>query len=227
MNVLIVDDDEMTCALVKFLLEGEGFTVSVASNPEAALRLLEHRAYHIVLLEMQFGAGDGSGLDLCRRLREDEYEIPVIFVTGKNGVMDKVAGLRAGADDYIAKPFDPGELVERVKAVFRRYSHELRNTPIAAGRLRLNVQELKVTTPHGRDVPLTPTEMRLLRYLLLNSGHTVTRESLMNSIWGSDYEGESNPVDVYIRRLRKKIEKQPSHPEYLLTVRGAGYKLLS
>ncbi len=226
MNVLIVDDDEMTCALVKFLLEGEGFSVSIASNPDAAMRLLERKAYHIVLLEMMY-ADEGNGLDLCRRLREDEYEIPVIFVTGKNGVMDKVAGLRAGADDYIAKPFDPGELVERVKAVFRRYSHELRNSPIAAGRLKLNVQELKVTTPQGRDVALTPTEMRLLRYLLLNSGRTVSRESLMNSIWGSDYEGESNPVDVYIRRLRKKIEKEPSRPELLLTVRGAGYKLLA
>lgn len=226
MNVLIVDDDEMTCALVKFLLEGEGFSVSVASTPDAAIKLLERKAYHIVLLEMYYG-GDGTGLDLCRKLREDEYEIPVIFVTGKNGVMDKVAGLRAGADDYVAKPFDPGELVERVKAVFRRYSHELRNSPIAAGRLKLNVQELRVTTPQGRDVALTPTEMRLLRYLLLNSGRTVSRESLMNSIWGSDYEGESNPVDVYIRRLRKKIEKEPSRPELLLTVRGAGYKLLA
>lgn len=226
MNVLIVDDDEMTCSLVKFLLEGEGFSVSVASNPEAALRLLERKANHIVLLEMLYG-DNGSGLDLCRRLREDEYEIPVIFITSKHGVMDEVAGLRAGADDYIAKPFDPGELVERVKAVFRRYSHELRNSTISAGRLKLNVQELRVTTAQGGDVPLTPTEMRLLRYLLLNTGRTVSRESLMNSIWGSDYEGESNPVDVYIRCLRKKIEREPSRPELLLTVRGAGYKVLA
>lgn len=226
MNALIVDDDEMTCALVKFLLEGEGFSVSLASNPDAALRLLERKAYHIVLLEMLYGE-NGSGLDLCRKLREDEYEIPVIFVTSRHGVMDKVAGLRAGADDYIAKPFDPGELVERVKAVFRRYSHELRSSPIAAGRLKLNVQELRVTTALGRDVSLTPTEMRVLRHLLLNSGRTVSRESLMNSIWGSGYEGESNPVDVYIRRLRKKIEREPSQPEILLTVRGAGYKLLA
>ncbi|MDP2659758.1 MAG: response regulator transcription factor, partial [Dehalococcoidia bacterium] len=217
MNVLAVDNDEMTCALVKFLLEAEGFSVSMASSPGSADRLLESKAYHVVLLDMQFN-GDGSGLQLCHTLREQEYQIPIIFMTARNEVADRVAGFKAGADDCIAKPFDPSEFVARVKAVFRRYNHELQNSPIKMGRLKLNVQELKVTTAEGREVALTPTEMRLLRYLLLNTGRTVTRESLMNSIWGFDYEGESNPVDVYIRRLRKKIENEPSRPEFLLTV---------
>lgn len=226
MNVLVVGNDEMTCAMLKFLMEGEGFSVSVASNTDSAMRLIERNAYHVVLLDVLFN-GDSSGLDLCRKLREDEYEIPVIFVTAKTSVMDTVAGLRAGADDYISKPFDPGELVERVKAVFRRYNYALANSPISVGSLKLDVQELKVKTPRGKDVALTPTEMRLLRYLMLNTGRTVPRESLINSIWGCDYDAESNTVDVYIRRLRKKIEREPSRPEFLQTVRGAGYKLVS
>lgn len=226
MNVLVVDDDEMITALVKFLLEEDGFSVSVASSPESAFSLLNRQAYHVLLLDILFGT-DAGGLDLCRKLREDKHDIPLIFLTGKDGTADRVAGLRAGADDYISKPFDPNELVARVHAVFRRYSHEQRNNPVLEGCLKLNMQELTVTTPEGRDISLTPTEMRILRHLLINAGHTVSRESLLASIWGSDYDCDSNPVDVYIRRLRKKIESEPSRPALLLTVRGAGYKLLA
>jgi DNA-binding response OmpR family regulator len=226
MNVLIVDDDEMTCAMLKFLLEEEGFSVSVANTPESAMNLLERRAFHAIISDLVFD-GDDSGLDFCQRLREDGYEIPVIIVSAKTGLIERVAGLRAGADDYILKPFDPSELVERVKAVLRRYNDGLRNAPITEGRIRLNIQELRVTTDQGKEVALTPTEMRLLRHLLLNCGRTVSRDSLMNSIWGFDYDGESNPVDVYIRRLRKKMERDPSRPTIIQTVRGAGYKLLA
>lgn len=226
MNLLVVDDDEMTCAVLKFLLEEERFSVSTVPDAENARRLLERRQFHLVLLDVLL-AGRESGIDLCRGLREDGNEIPVIFVTGKHSVADKIAGLRMGADDYIVKPFDPGELVERVKAVLRRHSHEVRKAPIAAGGLKLHVEELKVTTPQGRDVALTPAEMRLLRYLLLNSGRTVSREALMNSMWGYDSEGESKPVDVCVCRLRKKIEKDSPGSPLIHTVRGVGYKLMA
>jgi len=226
MNILIVEDDEITCALLRFLLQEEGFSVSTVADAEGATRLLEHRKFHLIVLDVLL-AGLTSGIDLCRKLRKDGDDIPVIFVSGKHGIADRVAGLRAGGDDYIVKPFDAGELVERVKAVFRRHSHEVSNAPIAVGRLRLNLQELKVTTPQGKDVALTPTEVRILHYLLLNNGRAVSREMLQNSIWGHDHEGESNAVDVYIRRLRKKLEKDPSGPRLIHTVRGSGYKLVA
>jgi len=224
-NLLIVEDDETTCALLKFLLQEEGFSVSTVADAEGAARLLERRQFDLIVLDVLL-AGHDSGLDLCRKLREDGDKVPVIFLSGKVSIADRVAGLRAGGDDYIVKPFDPGELVERVRAVYRRHHHELQNAPISAGRLHLNLEELNVTMPHGRDIALTPTEMRLLRYLLLNNGRTVSREMLQNSIWGHDYEGESNAVDVYIRRLRKKIETDPKGPRLIHTVRGAGYKLV-
>jgi DNA-binding response OmpR family regulator len=227
MNILVLDNDEMGRGIMRFLLEEQGFLVSETSDSDSALSLLERKAYQAVILDVIL-AGQRSGLDFCRRLREIGYEMPVIIVTAKAALADRVAGLRAGADDYIAKPFHPAELVERIKAVFRRFSHQLRNEPtIAAGHLRLDGHELKAATSLGKEVALTPTEMRLLRHLLLNNGRTVSRESLLNSIWGYDYEGESNPLDVYIRRLRKKIEREPSRPAIIQTVRGAGYRLVS
>ncbi|MDO8691664.1 MAG: response regulator transcription factor [Dehalococcoidia bacterium] len=225
-NVLVVEDDEATSKLMQFLMEEEGFFASVAATAEEARRLLGQVQFDVALLDISL-AGEESGVDLCNTLRYDGNNIPVIFVTAKSESTDTVAGLRAGADDYIAKPFDIVELVARVKAVLRRHRHQLRQSPIVGGGLSLDVREAQVTTPEGVHVALTPVELRILRYLLLKSGRTVSRESLLRSALGSANEGENTSVDVYIHRLRKKIEKDPSRPVLLQTVHGVGYKLVT
>ncbi len=153
-------------------------------------------------------------------------EAPVIFVTAKGEVEDRVRGLKMGGDDYISKPFQPAELVARVEAVLRR-CQEPQHTPrvVRAGALKINPVAMEVTRPDGRSASLTPTEMRLLLNLAEHTGHPVKRERLLAHVWGGQYEGESNVVDVYIRRLRRKLERDPDHPVLVQAARGIGYLL--
>ena len=224
MNLLIVDEDQLQCSMVEFLLAGTGLNASVVSSLEEARQLMERQAFHMVAMEAVFN-GSPSGFDFCRELRGDGFQSPIIFVSTKGDVEHKVAGLAAGADDYVPKPFEPRELVARVKAVLRRYGHSNGKELVAGGGLKLDVRELKATTARGTEVSLTRTETRLLSHLLSHVGETVSRESLLNAIWGFD-NGDSNLVDVYIRRLRQKLERQPSHPAIIQTVWGVGYRLV-
>ncbi|MBC7223967.1 MAG: response regulator transcription factor [Anaerolineae bacterium] len=226
MRVLVVDDDPPSVKMISFLLREEGYTVLTAENGEEALQMVEEEKPDLVILDVMMPKVDG--LEVCRRLRRQMVDVPIIILSAKGETTDRVLGLELGADDYLAKPFEPMELLARVKAVLRRTEAYLLN---GLTQERLSVEGITLDPlthtalfADGRSVSLTPTEFRLLHCLMRNAGQTVTHDTLMESVWGYDYEGESNPIPVYIRRLRAKIEDQPNRPRRLVTVRGLGYR---
>jgi DNA-binding response OmpR family regulator len=227
-QALIVDDDLLTCKLVKFILGDEGFTVTTASTAQAALAASENQQPDLFVIDVMMPHVDG--FELCRRLRAAHRDAVIVFLTARAELESRVSGLDIGADDYLTKPFEPAELVARVKAAMRRY-RRFQEAPYAsnvkAGALELRVSELEVVNSQngGTRVSLTPTEMKLLRRLMVSAGHVLSREALLDSIWGyGNASGDSQVIDVYIRRLRKKIEDDPSQPRFLESVRGSGYK---
>jgi len=167
----------------------------------------------------------GNGLDLCRRLRKTPTlsKIPIIFVTARTGEPDRVAGLELGADDYITKPFSPREMVARIKAVLRRYDRPAPPTRLAAGPIELDTNAMSLTVS-GVLVPTTLTEFRLLEHLMRHTGQVFSRDQLLDAVWQESRYVTDRSVDVYVRRLRGKIEQDPENPRYLRTVRGAGYR---
>lgn len=217
----------MTRRLMTFILTEGGYTAVAADSTAAATRILERDEVHLILLDI--GMPHVDGLDFCRKLRSLRYAVPIMFVTGRPQIDDKVAGFDAGADDYITKPFEPRELLVRVRALLSR---QLWGTSIGshanlqAGGLELNLSELTVKLPDGRDAQLTPTEMRVLQCLMMNAGRVVTRDHLLSEAWGYDYESDSNQVEVYMRRLRRKVDLNPE-ASCIETVRGLGYRLLT
>ena len=223
MHILVVDDDPVNSRMVQFLLTEQGYTVDTLDSPRGALALVEKRPPDLLLLDVNMP--QLSGFDLYQRLRDKGYDLPVIFVTAKDEVEDRVLGLRMGADDYICKPFQPAELTARVEAVLRRY-HKGASADIQAMRAGgIDIDPVKrcVRLPDRREVQLTPTEMSVLLQLAQRPGQAVGREAVMASVWGDSYIGESNIVDVYIRRLRRKLEPDPAHPVLIRAERGIGY----
>jgi DNA-binding response OmpR family regulator len=224
MRVLVVDDDPPSVKMTSFLLKEEGYDVRTADNGRDALRIVEEEPVDLVILDVMMPQLDGH--EVCRRIRQ-KYEVPIIFLSAKGETSDKVAGLELGADDYLAKPFEPGELLARVKAVMRRteaFALSDSQAQLQIGDLRLDPVTNRVVWENGKWAELTPIEFRLLHCLMRNAGRTLTHDILLNSVWGYEYEGYSNQIAVYIRRLRAKIEDDPSDPRYLMTVRGLGYK---
>ena len=223
-RILVVDDDPTNTKLLKFLLSDEGYQVTALQSPTEALRVVSEQDFDLLILDIMMPGMDG--LELCRRIRTTATA-PIIFVSARGEVTDRILGLKAGGDDYISKPFDPNELLARTWATLRR-SHQLARSSescLKTAHLILNPVDNQVTLVRtGKTVSLTPIEARLLRCLVSNPGRTVTREALVIKVWGYEYEGESNQLDVYIKRLRSKIEQDPSHPTLLLTIRGVGYK---
>ncbi len=222
-HILVVDDDPINTKLLKFLLSDEGYEVSVILSSTEALAAVEQHDYDLVFLDIMMPEMDG--LELCRRIR-GMSTTPIIFVSARGAINDTVIGLKAGGDDYISKPFDPSELLARTWAALRR-THRLANSEssLKTADLILDPVDNKVTLVRtGKTVSLTPIEARLLRVLLSNPGRTMTRDTLLIKVWGYEDEGESNQLDVYIKRLRSKIEEEPSQPKLLLTLRGVGYK---
>ncbi|HEX6541383.1 MAG TPA: response regulator transcription factor [Ktedonobacterales bacterium] len=225
MRILVVDDDPLGSRMVQFLLTEQGYTVEMADSARGALALLKERTPDLILLDVNMP--HQSGFDFCRRLRSDGYEMPVIFVTAKGELEDRLQGLRIGADDYICKPFQPAELTARVEAVLRRYRRTKGDSAtIQANGIEIDAVALRVNLPGRRPVSLTPTEMKVLVQLAQRPGETVEREEVMASVWGDAYIGESNIVDVYVRRLRRKLERDPAHPQLIHSARGIGYKFV-
>ncbi len=222
-QILVVDDDPTNTKLLKFLLTDEGYEVTAVHSPNEALTTLQSSVYDLILLDIMMPGMDG--LELCRRIRMTS-NTPIIFISARGEVKDKVTGLKAGGDDYISKPFDPNELLARTWAALRR-TGQLANSEssLKTTDLILDPVDNKVTLSRtGKTVSLTPIEARLLRCLVSNPGRSLTRDTLVIKVWGYEYEGESNQLDVYIKRLRGKIEENPSDPQLLLTIRGVGYK---
>jgi len=221
-RVLSVEDDERIRMAVKLALEDEGWTVDEAANGEEALALFTRAPTDVVLIDIMLP--DIDGFEVCRAIRRNS-DVPIIMVTARDDTHDVVAGLEAGADDYLTKPFAPKELSARIRALLRR----VRATDPTSPHLRFGDLEIipdeGVVRRGGRDVHLTRTEFRLLVELATSPGKVFSREVLLDRVWGYDYFGDGRLVDVHVRRLRTKVEADAANPRHVVTVRGLGYKL--
>lgn len=230
-SVLIVEDEESLAEPLAFLLKKEGFEVTLAQDGSTALELFATQPIDIVLLDLMLPGM--SGTEVCRQLRQNS-SVPVIMVTARDSEIDKVVGLELGADDYVTKPYFARELIARIRAVLRRGGDtNPTNTDspddgmvLKENRVMMDV-ERHIVTVDGQKVSMPLKEFDLLEYLMRNSGRVLTRGQLIDRVWGSDYVGDTKTLDVHIKRLRSKIERNPSRPEILVTVRGLGYKFES
>lgn len=227
-KILVVDDEKPIADIVKFNLNKEGFDVYCAYDGDEALELVEEVQPDLILLDIMLPGRDG--IEVCREVRK-KYDMPIIMVTAKDSEIDKVIGLELGADDYVTKPFSNRELIARVKANLRRHSQvssnaaeEEENSELEIGSLIIN-PDAYVASKRGETIELTHREFELLHYLAKHMGQVMTREHLLQTVWGYDYFGDVRTVDVTVRRLREKIEDNPSHPAWLVTRRGVGYYL--
>jgi DNA-binding response OmpR family regulator len=225
-SILAVEDDDRIRTTMRMVLEDEGFEVSEAASAEAALETFDPRVIDLVLVDIMLPGM--SGFDLCRSLRRSS-DVPIVMVTARVDSHDVVAGLEAGADDYVRKPFAPKELAARIRALLRRTHVRDDDAAGRAGVYRFGDVEVLpdagVVRRSGADVAVTKTEFRLLCELARNVGIVLSRDQLLERVWGYDYFGDRRLVDSHVRRLRTKIEDDPSEPRHLLTMRGLGYKL--
>ncbi|WP_322821546.1 response regulator transcription factor [Chloroflexus sp.] len=223
MNILVVDDDIPSARMTSYLLEEAGYRVFRAHDASNILQLIEQHNPDLILLDVMMPKTDG--FEVCRQIRRNS-DIPIIFLSARHQLQDRVMGLQIGGDDYLVKPFEPSELLARVEAVLRRRNADVLNTStrLSQGNITLDPVEHKVLFTDGRVVELTPLEFRLLYYLMKNSGRILNVTQILSKVWGYDHEGESNLVAVYIRRLRTKVEEDPDHPRHVITVRNLGYK---
>ncbi|PZM96758.1 MAG: DNA-binding response regulator [Actinobacteria bacterium] len=222
-RVLVVEDEESFSDALSYLLRKEGFEVAIATTGPEALTEFERNGADIILLDLMLP--EMSGTEVCRELRK-RSRVPIIMVTARDSEIDKVVGLEIGADDYVTKPYSPRELVARIRAVLRRHAAEPTEEEsgvLIAGPVRMDVDR-HVVTVDGKPVQLPLKEFELLELLLRNAGRVLTRGQLIDRVWGADYVGDTKTLDVHIKRLRSKIEPEPSSPRYIVTVRGLGYK---
>ena len=221
-RILVVEDEVSFSDPLSYLLEKEGYDVEVAENGPDAITAFDGEGADLVLLDLMLPGL--SGIDVCRAIRQ-RSNVPVIMLTAKDGEIDKVVGLEIGADDYVTKPYSSRELLARIKAVLRRNSEpeELLPSTVEGGPVRMDVDR-HVVAVDGEQVQLPLKEFELLEILVRNSGRVMTRGQLIDRIWGEDYVGDTKTLDVHVKRLRAKIEENPSEPRLLTTVRGLGYK---
>ncbi|WP_214828908.1 response regulator YycF [Exiguobacterium algae] len=227
-TILVVDDEQPIADILKFKLEKEGYQVHVAYDGEEALEKVEELHPDLILLDIMLPLKDG--MEVCREVRK-KYDMPIIMLTAKDSEIDKVLGLELGADDYVTKPFSSRELLARVKANMRRHAtapaQETKGAnvnDIVIGDLTIHPDSYMVTK-RDEKIELTHREFELIHYLAQNIGQVMTREHLLQTVWGYDYFGDVRTVDVTVRRLREKVEDNPSTPSYIITRRGVGYYL--
>ena len=222
-KVLVVDDEKLIVKGIRFSLEQEGMEVTCAYDGEEALEAAKNTEFDIILLDIMLPKL--TGLEVCQQIREFS-NVPTIMLTAKDNDMDKIMGLEYGADDYITKPFNILEVKARIKAIMRRTSSRDREASgpktVVNGDLKLDCDSRRVYIA-GREVNLTAREFDLLELLALNPNKVYSRENLLKLVWGNDYPGDVRTVDVHIRRLREKIESNPSEPKYVHTKWGVGY----
>ena len=224
-KILVVEDEEALADSVRYNLEREGYTVSVATDGRRAVERFRSESPALVILDLMLP--ELSGLDVCRMIRA-ESDVPIIMVTAKDSEADKVTGLELGADDYVTKPFSVRELVSRVRANLRRvrpHAVPPADEVLAGGPVRMDVARHEVTV-RGEAAALPPKEFELLEALLRRKRRLLTREFLIEEVWGADYYGDTRTLDVHVKRLRRKVELDPHRPTHLLTVRGLGYKFV-
>jgi len=231
-KVMVVDDERPIADILQFTLEKEGYDVVCAYDGNAAVTLAEKEKPDLILLDIMLPGKDG--MEVCRVVRRTS-DVPIIMLTAKDSELDKVLGLELGADDYVTKPFSSRELLARIKANLRRHTKELAeekkkesepSTKITVGQLIIDMKSYTVEKD-GQQIDITHREFALLHYMAKNRGQVMTRDHLLQAVWGFDYFGDARTVDVTIRRLREKIEDDPSSPHYIITRRGLGYMMRS
>ena len=227
-KILVIDDEKPIADILEFNLKKEGFDVYCAYDGNEALEKVEEVKPDLILLDIMLPLRDG--MEVCREVRK-KYDTPIIMLTAKDSEIDKVLGLEFGADDYVTKPFSTRELLARVKANLRRQqtianqsTEEDETNEITVGALTIH-PEAYMVSKRGEKIELTHREFDLLHYLARHIGQVMTREHLLQTVWGYDYFGDVRTVDVTVRRLREKIEDNPSHPAWIVTRRGVGYYL--
>ena len=222
-KILIVEDEEALSDPLAFLLGREGFQTIVVDNGLDALPVFDREGADLVLLDVMLPGM--SGMEVCRKLREVS-SVPIIMLTAKDSELDKVLGLELGADDYVTKPYSARELIARIRAVLRRRSAETDSATesvLQGGPVRMDIDR-HVVTVNGEEISMPLKEFELLEILLRNVCRVMTRGQLIERVWGADYVGDTKTLDVHIKRLRSKIEPDSSAPQYVVTVRGLGYK---
>ena len=221
MKILVVDDERLLVKGIKFNLENEGYQVECAYDGTAAVELARTGCFDLIILDLMMPEIDG--LEACMRIREFS-NVPIIMLTARSEDTDKIIGFECGADDYITKPFNILELKARIRAMLRRATGSAAQgkSPITVGDLTLDTEQ-RVAIRDGEVVELTAKEYDLIELLMKNPRRVYSRENLMNVVWGYSYTGDYRTVDVHIRRLREKLERQPAEPEYILTKWGVGY----
>lgn len=222
-KVLVVDDEKLIVKGIRFSLEQDGMDVDCAYDGEEALKLIRENKYNIILLDVMLPKLDG--FQVCQQVRESS-DVPIVMLTAKGEDMDKILGLEYGADDYITKPFNILEVKARIKAIMRRTAasepKEENSKVIESGDLKLDCESRRLFV-QGREINLTAKEFDLLELLVMNPNKVYSRENLLNLVWGYEYPGDVRTVDVHVRRLREKIEPNPSEPKYVHTKWGVGY----
>jgi two-component system, OmpR family, response regulator RegX3 len=224
-RILVVEDEPSLAESISYNLTREGYATLIAPDGETGLDRFRADDPHLVLLDLMLPKL--SGLDVLRSIRA-ESAVPVVILTAKDAEADKVAGLELGADDYVTKPFSMRELVSRVRAHLRRMDMTRaigEGASLTGGPVILNPDRHEITV-RGQDVQLTPKEFELLELLLARRGRLLTRQYLIDEVWGHDYVGDTKTLDVHIKRLRKKVEENPHRPRHIVTVRGLGYKFV-
>jgi two-component system, OmpR family, response regulator RegX3 len=224
-RILIVEDEAALSEPLAYLLEKEGYETEVVEDGRAAVDEFARVTPDLVLLDLMLPGLPGT--EVCREIRT-RSSVPIIMLTAKDSEVDVVVGLELGADDYVTKPYKTRELLARIRAVLRRHVEVVDEdeTVLAAGEVRMDVERHTVQVS-GREVTMPLKEFELLEYLLRNAGRVLTRGQLIDRVWGADYFGDTKTLDVHIKRIRSRIEKEPSNPTMLLTVRGLGYRFES
>ncbi|WP_018660794.1 response regulator transcription factor [Heyndrickxia acidiproducens] len=225
-KVLVVDDEPSIVTLLKFNLEQAGFEVATAYDGNEGYAAALKEKLDFIILDLMLPGMDG--MDICRQLRQEKVNTPILMLTAKSDEFDKILGLELGADDYITKPFSTREVVARVKAILRRAKTEagrdVKSEEIRIGQLRILPEQFEAHFK-GEKLELTPKEFELLLYLANHAGKVLSRDQLLNAVWNFDFAGDTRIVDVHISHLREKIEEDSKQPQYIKTVRGFGYKM--
>ena len=224
-RILVVEDEPALADAVGYALRADGHEVELAEDGEEALAAVSRDAFDALVLDVMLPGI--SGVELCRRIRADNA-VPIVMVTARDAVVDRVVGLEAGADDYISKPFAMSELLARVRAVLRRRELDAGEAqPVReVGGLHLDLERYEATAD-GKPIQLAPSELKLLAFLARDPGRVFSRREIMQHLWESEYIGDARAADLHISNIRRKIERDPENPERLVTVRGAGYKLVA
>jgi two-component system response regulator RegX3 len=220
-KILVVEDEASFSDALSYVLNKEGYEVVVADTGDGAISTYDKVGADLVLLDLMLPGL--SGTEVCKQLRS-RSNVPIIMLTAKDTEVDKVVGLELGADDYVTKPYSKAELIARIKAVMRRQGEikEMDESVLTAGPVRIDVERHQVNID-DQSISLPLKEFELLEYLIRNAGRVLTRTQLIDRVWGSDYFGDTKTLDVHIKRLRAKIEKDPANPIYIQTIRGLGY----